>query len=705
VRFLKLALAVIVAVNGIFLTSAGRADADPAPCDDCVTSPASGIAAHSGSPITVGGYVHLGFAPGSVASINIEAFDLDTAKFETVGTVTSTTGLCTEWNSVPGRFVPACPWSWTGVIPLKYWAPRSIKDTNGMPVSDVATSQGHLVIQAYLDLGPGPRGRESLTFLGQTTVFDPYGVPSYNPGRFCRFPCPDYAWVPDAGMISQPRPGFSGSPVAWSVGHYIVAGGKTTYALICAPTTDRPNPVVIYNHGGLTGIFGSVARDGWASPPPLTYDYDPLSRTYGQYAVGATDDLGMCLDWANRGWVFAESAYRGEGLNITSQDQQVFPGAAAAPACYGANVNHPLWQAGCNTWLQENVPGELCLGEVTDVMALTDLLVKYASSITVGPVGPGQVHINPKYDPSGQLQLFMYGYSHGGCITYRAVEQGAPVKAFSVIEGITDTSLGYLDCLGVKGNTPQAKADCATDAHAFTPSGGYYLPDANPGVMGYNWRSPHYFAAGPWLVGDLSGPRFATMPILIFHGDIDWEQNPVLGYNPTPLEQAAEIANDIGYSANSGRAFSSTTNYFVGPSNVTSKQCPRGNALTPATARKHDCIPTETACLAGPAGAPIPDATTVLNATCPISFTPAPQPNGKDDLCFTNTIPNTTIPGFCDDLNLLADTNRIPHYFVVYHNVDHVNGGFAIYLTLAGFVSHIFGLPPGCDFPVGCRDN
>jgi hypothetical protein len=58
------------------------------------------------------------------------------------------------------------------------------------------------------------------------------------------------------------------------------------------------------------------------------------------------------------------------------------------------------------------------------------------------------------------------------------------------------------------------------------------------------------------------------MPIVIFHGNIDWEPptppdcpsppNPPNGcFNPTPLEQAAEIANDIGYSVNSGREFSS----------------------------------------------------------------------------------------------------------------------------------------------------
>ena len=64
-------------------------------------------------------------------------------------------------------------------------------------------------------------------------------------------------------------------------------------------------------------------------------------------------------------------------------------------------------------------------------MALTDLLVNHAHAITLGSTAE-KVAINPNG------QLLMYGYSHGGCITYRAVEQGAPVNAFSVIEGFTD---------------------------------------------------------------------------------------------------------------------------------------------------------------------------------------------------------------------------------------------------------------------------
>jgi hypothetical protein len=80
---------------------------------------------------------------------------------------------------------------------------------------------------------------------------------------------------------------------------------------------------------------------------------------------------------------------------------------------------------------------------------------------------------------------------------------------------------------------------------AFQPGVSFYLPDAN-GVMGYNWRSAHYFASR----GDLSIQKFKAMPILILHGNID-------ASNPVPLEQPAEISADI-----------QATNIFVGPNGV-----------------------------------------------------------------------------------------------------------------------------------------
>jgi hypothetical protein len=51
---------------------------------------------------------------------------------------------------------------------------------------------------------------------------------------------------------------------------------------------------------------------------------------------------------------------------------------------------------------------EFCMGEVTDVMALTDLLVNHASTITVGSTTEKvPINVNGK--------VLMYGYSHGGC--------------------------------------------------------------------------------------------------------------------------------------------------------------------------------------------------------------------------------------------------------------------------------------------------
>ena len=223
------------------------------------------------------------------------------------------------------------------------------------------------------------------------------------------------------------------------------------------------------------------------------------------------------------------------------------------------------------------------MGEVTDAMALTDLLVNHTSSVMLGSTSE-KVKINVNG------QVLMYGYSHGGCITHRAVEQGAPVNAFSVIEGFTDFPLNYLNWTS-NGQTQQ---NAAIAAGAWQPgvATSVYLPDAAH-VMGYNWRSAHYFASR----GDLSIQKFKTMPILILQGDIDTA-------NPVFLDEAAEIAADIG-----------ATSIFVGP-----------NGLAP---------PTGEPCIAGPVGAAISASMTAPNKTCPIAFTP--QDTG--DSCVTGSVP------------------------------------------------------------------
>ena len=230
------------------------------------------------------------------------------------------------------------------------------------------------------------------------------------------------------------------------------------------------------------------------------------------------------------------------------------------------------------------------MGEVTDVMALTDLVVNRASSIQVG--APGQT-VSPNVNKN---KFFMYGYSHGGCITWRAVEQGAPVTAFSVVEGFTDLRLTYLEALAnwppppppppPPLPTPQVGAAIASGAYQFGVS--TYQPDA-AGVMGYNWRSAHYFASR----GDLSIQRFKSMPILILHGDneIDVALNPMTNMlvsspNPTPLAQPALISKDIG-----------ATNFFVGSVGVGA--------------------PTSEPCAPGAPGAPLPPSP--FAASCPIA--------------------------------------------------------------------------------------
>jgi hypothetical protein len=74
---------------------------------------------------------------------------------------------------------------------------------------------------------------------------------------------------------------------------------------------------------------------------------------------------------------------------------------------------------------------ELCGGEVTDVLAFANLLANNPGAIALGDTSE-----RLKINTNGKR--LMYGYSHVGCAAYRAVEQGPPVRSFSVIEGFTD---------------------------------------------------------------------------------------------------------------------------------------------------------------------------------------------------------------------------------------------------------------------------
>jgi hypothetical protein len=165
----------------------------------------------------------------------------------------------------------------------------------------------------------------------------------------------------------------------------------------------------------------------------------------------------------------------------------------------------------------------------------------------------------------------------------------------------------------------------------------------------------------------LSIEKFKTMPMLIFHGDVDTAAfNGQTLVNPVFLDEAAEIATDIG-----------ATNIFVGP----------GGTVAP---------PTSQPCIAGTVGAPFPDPKNPpATVSCPISFTAmntgdpclSPGSLGTFTLCKVLQLPLTPPPGQPQQLR----------YFVVYHNMNHVNGGLAIKETFNRFAEQNFSRQPGCD--------
>jgi hypothetical protein len=631
-----------------------------------VVSPSSRTPAQSGAPFTLSGWVLT-----SGQTVNIEAVDQTTGAMQSLGSVNAATSGATyhALRCRLGKFPPCMtvtytlyPWSYpVGQLTDNYWAPQL---SFGAGVSN---SQGHLELFASAGGVTLPTfSADALSLMKQsplyhsdpetaatqfsdgtsTVLFDQNGVGGAPP-----------AWTTVAGMMANPPPppppngpDTSYPSVALSVGSYTVGPASsplTIYALICAPNKPGIYPMVVYNHGGINygpnsplgdigSLHGHVTMSKWTAAP----------------ATG-NDDLGQCVDWAKRGWIFAMSSYRAESIAIVSDDQTVFP--------------TKTWTSSTTT---ASGASEFCMGEVTDVMALTNLLVNNIANITIGDPNNAadQVHITTSYDEhnptiSWSKQLFMYGYSHGGCVTYRAVEQGAPVDAFAVIEGFTDHSLGYVNTYtGCNLN----HAACTTPAGVFDPTGfaaagsggvdstglNLYYPDAT-GVMGYNWRSAHYFASR----GDLGIRKFAAMPILILHGDID-------AGNPVPLDEPAELAADIA-----------AADIFYGPSSD---------------------APANQACIAPPTGAPVVDPTTHeplsgVPSSCMVPF----QIIDNGDPCLTAS-PLTFAPVQCKVI-LLPLTQSQQHYLVVYHNMDHVNGGLGIKVQFDRFAEQNFRRKPGCD--------
>lgn len=215
----------------------------------------------------------------------------------------------------------------------------------------------------------------------------------------------------------------------WALVEY-ASQGLQIYGLVCRPLGDEPRPVHIFNHGGTEGLT--------------------------QF------DLDLCKTWASLGWITAMSAYRGESVQIGS----VMP-------------------------YQSEGQVELCMGEVTDVMRLQEI-------------------VHAQIPTARRDRVLMTGLSHGGCITTRAVERGAKVQAAADVFGPADWALMHErweeDWVDFLGGGPIELAVGGT-------------PVERP--MGYRWRSPAYHEPdNPMFAGDLAGRN--DVKFVIFQGTEDY---------------------------------------------------------------------------------------------------------------------------------------------------------------------------------------
>lgn len=214
-------------------------------------------------------------------------------------------------------------------------------------------------------------------------------------------------------------------------------------------TTDTAAVViekVSYRSGALR-IFGQVCRPASAGPHPV------MVMNHGGFeGLGGEWNGGTCRGLAEQfGYVVVQSSYRGED----GSDGRI----------------------------------EICLGEVDDVLAMLDVALQ-----------------QPYAD---RRRVVMWGGSHGGCITTRAFQRGAPVHAAVDVFGPGDLAATFafwqaqIAAGSRYANVYQDLVDVTARAAGGTPA---QVPAA------YAARSPARFAA------DLAR---RPEPFLIVHGVAD----------------------------------------------------------------------------------------------------------------------------------------------------------------------------------------
>ena len=365
-----------------------------------------------GSPVTISGYLG---SPGE--TVVFTAVDLDTGAVTALGSATSSTSATTAGSKTGYAF------DRTFILGRNFWAPQFS--------ASLAASPGRLALTAsapLVDVGAGAGAVSPRSIRASGRLCTPASTPSSSDvavtGEACTEPT-SLVLFDDNGVgtpaehggwtvLKQGSATVSGVSVEWEVGSYPVQG-LTVYGLVCYPSAVGKHPVLIANHGlDLQNIQAGL---------------DEAS-------------LGFCEAMASGGWLTAMSTYRGESLQL----EEIADTFANGTATSDGGV-------------------ELCLGEVTDVLRLTTLVLERTT-----------------VDPS---RVLMWGHSHGACISARAIEQGAPVQAAVLVATPTNFATFYDACAGTDST-------CAYEAGIVADLTGY-TPNTLQGGIAYGWRSPVSF--------------------------------------------------------------------------------------------------------------------------------------------------------------------------------------------------------------------
>lgn len=250
-----------------------------------------------------------------------------------------------------------------------------------------------------------------------------------------------------------------------------------------------------------------LAIVGCSSAPGATLDAAPGTDSIEIDAPGAPTWLTVTPVANNAGVIENDLTYASGSLVIHARECRPNDGVAHPLAIYNhggflglaadpeASLCEQTAQFGY-VWLGSSYRGEdgstgsveVCLGEVDDVLAML-------------AIARTQPYVNAD-------KVVMYGGSHGGCITLRALQRGAPIVAAADLFGPTDwTALDNFWHARIDANDPlkstyQQLSQVLEQAAGGTPAA---VPTA------YDARSPlHFIADVP-----------AALPIFVAQGAAD----------------------------------------------------------------------------------------------------------------------------------------------------------------------------------------